>query len=327
VPGTDTDADLTELEQGLLDHFASTNGQTEPDPSVDIGEAEEEPEEGEADATPDTEEDEEPTEASDEGGEGEGEDGREAPAAIQGITIGDREFNPAETQALLELANWASSLTPQQQAEVNNALSGNYVLTPREQTPAPAPAPAPVATSLDPSLLPLEEGEEEIDPRAAQRISELEARVQANETATQQTLQQQQVAEINVAMEAFTTERNISPADSARLQQSVIQSQILVPSIRQHNGDLSAGTRAAMESAYWNDPQLREAELTSRILARDEKDRESKSKTSAKKRKSSSLSGSGGSVSRTNPQPSTKPDRRQAMVEELSAHMGSGQAQ
>jgi hypothetical protein len=324
-------AELTEFEQAVIaamerdinaddtddtaaDDDTDLSAETEPSEEEDDT-SESQPDEEEADdASEDTEDDEETDEAPDESRSGGDADDSPQPAAA-GLTVGDRTLTSEQAEQALAVYDWASQLTPQHMQAINALLSGQYRLEPVD-------APAAQAAQPEPQV---EDDLDELEPAVAQRIRDLEARLEAV-TATQDNGEQERItAALQHGAQQFAAEYKLEPAEMERLEQAIVQYQSLTGHIR-YTGDYAAGMRSALEQAYWADPELRSRALNAQIVEQAAKDAETRQQTSAKKRKAGSLSGSGGSVPRTAPVPSTPQDKRAAMVAEIASVTGSGQA-
>lgn len=314
------------------------------------------------DLTPDPDADTEP-EGGDQSGEVEGgevegdpstppvEQQQQAPEVFE---IGDWQLPAAEAPAVRELYDWATNLAPEQHAAINDLLSGNYYLVPRDPSQVTQPAHVPVqgsgegsqgspqgqpqgqpggpgtqpptpSTPIDPAAF--------IDPAAAQHMQALQDRLDqmaASQQAQQQQVAQQQHQQQQAILQAgliaakieFQTKHGLTDADLDKVIQRTTSMQVIPGLIAQHPGDPKAAFVNGFEAAFYSDPQLRHAAIQREAAIEAERAAE----LARKKGRASSVGGNSGPVPRTAParKPLTPDQTTDAMAAEIEAAMANG---
>lgn len=267
-----------------------------------------------------------PTAGASAGGTGEGGEGQETdPGAIGGEpadlaalfqTRYGRVPNPAELQGLMELADWAASLSPDQQQAINQAL---YSGTPQTQTQPIAPT-TPTAES-DPELAALIEEFGEDHP-LVKRLQRIEQAYQGTAQLTAQQEHERVVSLIDRGSNTFKEKYSLTDDDLTALQGAVAQSRILPGFVQANNGDVATAAEKALEYAYWQTPTFRQRAIDAEI----EKSRQAAIADDERKRKAASVTGTGGNgASRTAPPPKTNDERWGAVTAGIAEAMNNGQ--
>lgn len=208
-----------------------------------------------------------------------------------------RAPNPAEYNGLLELADWANNLTPEQQEAINRVLSGEQVQ--QQQASPPSPVVAEPAAE-NPVLQAAIEQYGEDDPivtymrQQEEQLQTLRASYQQDFAAKRQ---QEAVQAITTASETFKSRMEIdNDADLQRLQGAVTSAGIFPAFVQANGGDVQLAMNAALEWAYWQDEPMRERELQKRLSTHPTV----QAKHEDRKTKAASVTGTGGNgASRT----------------------------
>lgn len=277
----------------------------------------------------------------------------DAPAQpqVDVVDIGDWQLPIEHVPAVRELYDWATSLVPEQHQAINDLLSGNYYLVPRDpsqlaqpgqpgyvpvqgsgggspvheppvtQPPAPAPTPP-----IDPGAF--------LDPAAAQHMQALQDRidamaaqqqVQAQQQAEQQFSQQQAVLQAGLiaAKDEFKAAHQLTDADLDRVIARTTSMQVIPGLIASNPGNPKAAFVGGFEAALYSDPVLRHQAIQREAAIEAERAR----KLTEKKGRASSVGGTGGPVPRTAParRPLTPEQAVDGMTAEIEAAMnGAG---
>lgn len=268
--------------------------------------SEEEGEEGEEQGTETSEEgsEEEGEETQQVTGQGEqqgqgGEEGGEAEGdlAADFVTLFraryGREPNQAEVEGLFSLAEWANSLTPQQQADIQAAYLGQGNQSQTQTPPTPEPDPLDEEYADDPTLGPL-----------YKRLQEMQANMERLAQGNAESYQQQVLRGLETGANSFKEKYGVSDNELAALQGAVGSLGILPAFVQAHNSP-EAGITAALDYVYWQTPEFRNREIQRQIEAQAEAEKQH----AQRKRKASSVTGTGGNgASRTEaPKKSTNP--------------------
>jgi len=245
------------------------------------------------------------------GGEGEGTDVATGEGNLDFATLFESRYGrkpmPSEYDGLLQLADWANSLTPEQQAAINRALTQPASLAggAQEQGPgltgSPSPTPDP-----DPVLNQLIDQYGEDDPLVKayttqqSELAELRSRYQER-YATEQ--YEATTAGIDRGTQAFRSNIDgLEDVDIDRLQGAVVNAGIFPALVQANNGNVEQATIKALEWAYWQDETFRERELNKRIAARTDVQQQHK----ARQTKAASVTGTGGNGASRTEAPSNK---------------------
>lgn len=273
----DTPEDEAKYDQAIQDAFGiestAPDAETTPDDEEETQaeELEEESQEESDDATPPGEQ-----------------QGTESSDVDFGALFAQR-YNRAPTaeelQGLIDLADWASSLTPEQQQAINQALAG--------PTPQPQPQPQPQLSEPDP----LEE--QYGDDPLYLRIKQLEDQQRQVYAQQAEEAQRQAVVQLNQGLEVFKSSyAHLQDSDLEALQSAVAQSGILPGFVSANNNNVQLAMQKALEYAYWQTPSYREAEIQRRMEA----ERAAQQQHDTRKKKAASVTGTGGNgASRTEP--------------------------
>jgi len=287
----------------------------EPDEAEETDESEDDDSDEET-SEEETEEDDGSEEDEAEGdSEGDESGAESAPAPDSSIEFKGRTFTSEQLEGALQVADWWSQQPPELMRAVDALYSGDYVLVPRDQQPAAEATP-----TVDP--------DEQVDPVAHARLTQLESELRETRAQEQarlqreaQEVQQRQLALVNKAQDTWrSSHSDLTDGEILALREDVANLGIL-PGLLASKGDLDVAMQSALDIAYMQNPKYREMEINKAM----ERDREQAVATTRRKRKASSLSGSGGSVSRTPPPANTKESRRDAMVAELRSYTSGGQ--
>lgn len=169
------------------------------------------------------------------------------------VMVGGQAYRPEDIEGLI---NWASSLTPEQLA----ALS-----------PQQAPVDEPPTNPLPPE-------EELVDPRLAQwtetQLGSLEQKVDLlleQQRAQQQILAQQQMAELNAALDkarrGVAEEMGLTDDEAMRLVEAANNNPAATAVVQNYdmNADPEGAFRAALTTAYWLTPEFRDRAITDQV--------------------------------------------------------------
>lgn len=198
----------------------------------------------------------------------------------------NRQPTAEELTGLIQLADWASSLTPEQQQAINTALANpNAILQPQPQ-PQPDTTPDPLEEQYG-------------DDPLYQKIKQLEEAQQQFYAQQAQEAQRQAITQLNQGVDQFKSSyAHLSDSDLEALQSAVAQSGVLPGFVSANNNNVSLAMHKALEYAYWQTPSYREAEIQRRM----ESERAAQSDHDTRKRKAASVTGTGGNgASRTEP--------------------------
>lgn len=231
-----------------------------------------------------------------------------------------RKPNAAELDGLLQLADWANSLTPEQQDAINRALSGGGTVQEQVQSPSPAPEP----TIEDPILKAAIEQYGEDDPivlhlqRQQDELAELKGRYQ-QEFA--QTARANAVQAIEAGSGTFKAQVEIEDVDIDRLQGAVTRAGIFPAFVQANGGDIAQATVKALEWAFWQDEVCRERELQKRLSNHSTVQQNHE----GRKAKAASVTGTGGNgASRTDPPSKASADPWARVAEGLREAQNNG---
>lgn len=257
----------------------------------------------------------EPT--ADNSGQGQGGDGNDVAtgevdfAALFTQRYG-RKPTAQEYEGLLELANWANNLTPEQQDAINRALTNPTQV----QGPNPSPSvPEPAVNALDddPVLKAAVEQYGEDDPIVV-HLRNQQAELQQLRTNYQQDFAARQreaaVSAINSASDMFKGRMEIEDADLQRLQGAVTNAGIFPAFVQANGGNVELAMSAALDWAYWQDEVCRERELAKRVQTHPSVQQQHKARTT----KAASVTGTGGNGADRNAAPSAQPNDPWAAV-------------
>ncbi len=250
--------------------------------------------------------------------EGEGTPDGPAQPAAPAFTLNGQEFTQSDVETAINIAGWYARLDQTQIQQIDALISGHYVLSPTTQ-PGPAPSSA---------TAPVDDGEDWLDPRAAQEIQRLREEidgVKKSLTPVVETQQQSQQAQIMAAIEGaaatYAEERNLTPDEMQRLEQAVSQSGIYPSLYQRARGDAAKAMRESLDTIFYTTAEFRDREVKAQVDAQLQQLSQSQRDEQEKQRQMSALSSTGGTVPRREPRPSTPQDRKQAMVEEISRAM------
>jgi hypothetical protein len=232
-----------------------------------------------------------------------------------------RPPEPAEYQGLLELADWANNLSPEQQQAINAALSNPQAFTQPQPQPAATPNNERVSQT---DLTALEEQYGEDDPMVVllrRQQQELEQLRNATIEQSQQRTQQQVVQGLTAGTESFRSKFTIeNDLEFDRLQGAVASAGIF-PAFVQTYGDVAVAIEKALEYQYWQDPTFRERELQRRIDATKESQRQH----AARQRKAASVTGTGGNGASRTEAPAKNTDPWAQVAQGLREAQSNGQ--
>ncbi len=250
---------------------------------------------------------------------GEGTPGETAQPPAPAFTLNGQDFSPQDLETAIGVAGWFNRLNPAQVQSIDALLSGQYVLTPTTQASA-SPPPETVA--------PVDDGEDWLDPRAAQEIARLRTELDGIKSSLtpvvesqQQTQRQQIEAAIGSASTAYATERELTDQDMAKLQAAVSQSGIYPTFYQRTGGDAALAMRQALDTVFYTTPEFRDREVKAQVDAQLQQLSQTQRDEQKKQQQLSALSSTGGTVPRREPRPSTPQDKHRAMVDELNRHM------
>lgn len=282
-------------EQGDQEGTAAPDGDTVPDPSI-AGQASQ-GDEGEG------------------GGQGPAGDG--SPAGTSGETDTDplalfearwgRKPTGAEIQGLIQLADWASSLTPEQQEAVNRAVLGGG----QQEPPTPEPDPLEEEIGDDPILRAIWERQQRTE-------AQLNQIAQAN-VADQQT---RVIKGLEDGASRFKAQYpELTDAELTGLQSALGSARLLPGFVSAYNDPAEAMYRG-LDYLYWNTPTFREREIQKQVEASKAQEQNHQQR----KQKASSVTGTGGNgASRTQAPPQTPDGHWAALAQGLAEAMNNGQ--
>lgn len=261
--------------------------------------------------------------------EGEGEGGEDGQQQTSGAIGGDasdfatlfrnrynRDPEPGELEGYIQLAEWASQLTPEQSAAINNALADpSRYLAPQNQ-------PVQQTQQQDDTPDPLVEEFGEDHP-LIQRIRQLEQAQQQFANTTVEQRQQKMLADISAGAEQFKTKySDLSDIELEQLQGAVAQSRIFPGFVQASNGDVTKAMQDALDYAYWQNPTFRQREADKQLAAQEDQ----RKADATRKKKAASVTGSSGNgASRTAAPPKTNDDRWAAVAAGIAEAQGNGQ--
>lgn len=265
------------------------------------------------------------------------------PGVPEIVSVGDWEIPKEQVQPLRELYDWATSLPPEAHQAINDLLSGNFYLVPRDPSQVTQPGMAPVqgsgegavgqppiapsatppaATQIDPS--------EFLDPAAATHIQRMEAELaamrasqadQERQRAEQAFRQQEQMlqAGLETAKESFAQKYGLNDQEVEQVIARTTQLQIIPSLIPRHPGNPAAAFVQGFEAAYFSDPTMRQREIDRQAAVEAQRLRD----LQAKKDRASAVGAGSAPVARTEParRPMSRDEQVDAMAEELAAHM------
>lgn len=252
------------------------------------------------------------------------------------VLIGERPIPESDLTNLLQVYDWSRSLPPESAQAINDLLSGQFVLVPRSQyDPASGrgapPTPAYSGSGVEPSSA--TPPQEYLDPQLAAQVEQLRQQ-QAQLVQQQQQFVAQQQAQQRQALEAqveagkvtFQTAMSLSAPEVHYLTDKATRMQLLPSLIREHGGDVSKGMHAALEAAYWADPEFRGRHTTQEIDDQVDQTMLANQALNEKKQRAASLAGTSNPVVRTPPTaaPLTKETATRGMVNEIAAALSNG---
>ncbi len=245
------------------------------------------------------------------GGTTDGPDQPSAPA----FTLNGQDFSPQDLETAIGVAGWFNRLNPAQISQIDALMSGQYVLTPTTQASASPPSE---------TAAPVDDGEDWLDPRAAQEINRLRDEINGLKSSLtpvvesqQQTQRQQIETAIGAASTAYAAERSLTPEEIARLQGSVSQSGIYPTFYQRTGGNAELAMRQALDTVYYTTPEFRDREVKAQVDAQLQQLSQTQRDEQKKQQQLSALSSTGGTVPRREPRPSTPQDIQAAMVQEI----------
>lgn len=170
---------------------------------------------------------------------------------------------PSEYEGLLSLADWANSLTPEQQEAINRALSPSLAgdaAGGQGQGSSPPSDPDPL---LDDVIAQYGDDDPLVQAfrKQQEQVAELRQSYQQRYAQEQQT---QAINEINTTTADFRSSiPDLTDDDIDRLQGAVARAGVF-PSLVQHHGSVGLAMKEALNWAYWNDEVCREREISRR---------------------------------------------------------------
>ena len=247
----------------------------------------------------------------------------DTPADTDTFDFMGTKLTMAQGRDLVNLYEWASSLTPEQAQRVSEALADPAPSAPSAPaSPAPAPAPATPAPTTD--------YDEFTDPAVIAKIRELDAKIAqldlAN-TATESSLQAQREAEANRVLSevraSYAEQHGLNEIEMEQLMARTYQSGVTIHLAPQFK-DPAALFTAAFDQTLWTEPSFREREIARIQAQRDSETAAIQSRNRQKAKLSAGLNGSSGSLPRKDPAPRdlTPGERHEAMVAEFRAAQG-----
>ncbi len=175
---------------------------------------------------------------------------------------------------------------------------------------------------------PQQQQDEWIDPQAQQAYMGIQQQldqIAGNQRQQAQAIINQQNLAIGSGLEAgialFQQQRGTNDVETDRVMRQVNALGSLPQFAQMYPGDASRAIAAAMDSAYWNNPDFREREMQKLIAARDQ----SVAPVEAKKALAGGIVSSPGTVSRTPPAATTREQRDAGMVSAIEDALRSGQ--
>lgn len=255
-------------------------------------------------------------------GEGSGSEATGADAdfsALFALKYG-RQPSRDELNDLIQLNDWASSLTPEQVRAIEYArLNPDQVFS--TQSPA--------QPNIEPEIDPLEA--EYADDPVYKRLKALEDQQRSLQTEYNQVVQQQARereekarGELTLGVNEFrSTYDTLSDEDLNNLQGAVASAGIFPGFVQASGGNVQVAIKNALEYAYWQSPQFREAEIARRMEAAQQTTTEH----TVRKNKAASVTGTGGNgASRTEAPTKPSTDQRwDAVKQGLGEAMNNGQ--
>lgn len=341
IPGDPPETEVPSLDQAVLDEFerrAQEANSDEDNATGTEGENDTTPPEGGADASGTDDAGDEPTgeDGTPPGGstastEGSSEGSEPPPPPAQPyVTLGERQFTEAEIQQAVQIRDWATSLTPDQQRSVDALFSGQYQLVPVGETPKPEPSPSgttpgttPGITPGAPSDIPAEEWEE-LPESFRQQFVAMQERVNALAQGDMEARRQQVVESLSSGAQTFMQRHGLDEGGVQVIQDRLASLGVMPGYVQAANGDYARAMDMALEAVYWSDENFRQAEIERQAAAQVEAERERARADAQRQRKAGALSGSSGSVPRERSGPLTPADRKAAMTREVAEAMGRG---
>jgi vacuolar-type H+-ATPase subunit I/STV1 len=225
------------------------------------------------------------------------------PAEPETVRVGEREMSIQDAQALVEFSDWVRA-NPEKAVAIDAYLRGQAEFRPVEVEPQ-APAQPPLS----------EETLEDLDPAVRQRLETvdvLQQRLDALQAQQTQANQAQFQAAVQRGADNIKDKYALTDEEVQELQVIGAGMNVL-PGIAQQRGDYVSAVEETLELAYWQTEKFRDAAVARYSAEQAEAEK--------RKRKASSISGGSGSVPRGPKAPSTKEDRREAMVQAITQAM------
>lgn len=235
------------------------------------------------------------------------------PAASPYIEIGGRQWQSSDLEQLVGLAEYFSSITPEQAAAIDAIVTGQ---TPPAPTAPSAPA---VQSPATPTSAQSDDDEDFIDPVAAERIRALEAELQGvrqSQTAIErERIQAEQAEHVriqNAELDTLIGVHGLEPDDRQRIIEAAGRSG-MIPTLARQYADPAQVYRIAFTEALWLDPTLR-----SRMIQRQVDEAMTRARNDDARKLAGSVAGSpAGSISRT--APVTRPSADAPIGERINA--------
>jgi hypothetical protein len=245
--------------------------------------------------------------------------------------LGDYEIPAEQVDDVVNLLQWASSLSPEQAARVNEALAGNYETDSR---PEPQPEPAKAEPDYPSFISDLDNTDptmarymrEMYDERVTRereledRIAELTKEFVALEGVTGQQIAsstREKVEQVEAEVrDKFLAEHGLDDADYGMLVNTAAELDITNQYVDKYG--LEEGFYKALETAYYANPQVREMVINGEIEAAVTSER-----TASRKEAASGLAPQGGTnLPASSPAGLPQSERRSAMVRDIEALLG-----
>lgn len=258
------------------------------------------------------------------------------------VLVGEVPIPEAQIPDLVRVYNWARSMPPELAQAIRDLESGNFILTPRSAPPQSQYSPPASGSGAPPSPYSSGAGAEQppfdpsqsLDPQLAaqvQWLAQQQAALMAQQQAqvAQQQAQQRATfeAQIDSAKTTFATDpsRNLSAPEMHYLTDRVAQMQMFPGLLRQHNNDISAAMVAALDAAYWADPEFRNRHNGQQVQSQVDQTMLANQALQQKRQRAASLAGTSAPISHTPPAaaPLTRDTATSGMVSAIAEALGA----
>lgn len=228
------------------------------------------------------------------------------------IEIAGRQWQARDLEQLVGLAEYFSTITPEQAAAIDAIVTG-------QAAPAPAVAPSVSSPAVPDSRSVPDDDEDFIDPVAAERIRALEAEIagvrQSQTAIERERLQADQAEHVriqNAELDTLMGVHGLEPDDRQRIIEAAGRSG-MIPNLARQYSDPAQVYRVAFTEALWLDPTLR-----SKMIQRQVQDAVTRTRNDESRQLAGSVAGSSsGSISRV--APTSRPSADAPIGERINA--------